>query len=340
LTNLQVDIDALKAKLKEKNVRFGRLNNPLKLSMWFLKSEKSFKLIQNKKTLNAYVKFVVDTWKPDSKKIKEIEKKKLAIKTLPKIIEIAADNIKSIKITPPKRKVSYQIVKPKVKELLESYRKKLKDPELLKAANPLLTVGIRNSYTKGLEIQKIAKYGSSIEGIWGKWIEEVIPLFNSQIIFVGSGDIDCILGNVCYDIKAGPRVFNKGQVEHSQKKRSSFKKAATGNLRKIISCHDYKIAVSYGHEEIAMTFMKNSGGLIIFGPKTWKELTGDELNLYRVFLWTIRYVVEESNSHGWTKTQLDDAVDDYLKINYGNGNNILKKLQANKEYKKIKKMLK
>jgi len=216
----------------------------------------------------------------------------------------------------------------------------LKDPELLKVANPLLTVGISNSYQKGLKIQHAAKYGSSVEAIWGKWIEKVIPLFNPEIIFVGVGGIDCILGNVCYDIKAGPQVFNKGQVEHNQKKRREFRNSTAGNLNDVICCNDYKIAVSYGREEIAINFMKNSEGLIIFGPDTWKELTGDELNFYKVFLWTIRFVIEEQKSHGWTRAQLEKAVGEYVRINYGDNNRILKKLKEDGEYIKIKKMLK
>ena len=58
------------------------------------------------------------------------------------------------------------------------------------------------------------------------------------------------------------------------------------------------------------------GGIVI-GPDTWKELTGDEWNAFKFFIWQIRYGVEELNKK-WSVADLQKAVKIFLKSFYGN----------------------
>ena len=78
------------------------------------------------------------------------------------------------------------------------------------------------------------------------------------------------------------------------------------------------------------------GGLVI-GPDTWKELTGDEWNAFKFFIWQIRYGVEELNKK-WSAADLQKAVKIFLNSFYGD-EELLAKAEKDPEFEILKKLI-
>jgi len=95
----------------------------------------------------------------------------------------------------------------------------------------------------------------------------------------------------------------------------------------------------YGRKEFAKPWMRDSDGMIIFGSDSWKKLTGDEWNSYKLFLWQIRYKFEKSKK-GWSRKDLKDAVEHFVDSYYGNDVKKLRQALKNSEFKKLEKALK
>jgi hypothetical protein len=161
-------------------------------------------------------------------------------------------------------------------------------------SNPYITVSIGSSLYEGQQFQINAKIASSIETKWGNWIESVIPLFNKNIVKVGAGGFDVILNDTAYDIKSGPNVMNKGQVFDALAKRDKIKQMSlSSEFEKIVKVKDFKVATAYGKKSSAELYMKSeNSGLILFGADSWKTLTGDEWNAYRLFIWQLQYLIQ------------------------------------------------
>ena len=147
--------------------------------------------------------------------------------------------------------------------------------------------------------------------------KRVIPIFNNNITPIGAGGLDYILGRTCYDIKSGPNVMNKDQIEEARRKRESIIRMSKYEyLSEFVYINNFKVATAYGKLSSAKMFMREETGLIMFGRETWKELTGDEWNSFRLFLWQLRFVIENRVGNKWDRDSLNDAVLDFLKSFY------------------------
>jgi hypothetical protein len=156
-----------------------------------------------------------------------------------------------------------------------------------------LLLAAKASFSDGKKFQMGAKLASSIETGWGNWIEEIIPLFNRSIYEVHSGNYDYVLKQIAYDVKSGPNSMNNAQVESAKRKRNVIRRLYTEKgFENIIYVRDFKIALCYGKKSIARMFMRDDTGLIGFAAESWRELTGDEWNACRLFLWQLRYSIE------------------------------------------------
>jgi hypothetical protein len=79
----------------------------------------------------------------------------------------------------------------------------------------------------------------------------------------------------------------------------------------ILKVNDFRVAISYGKESIAELFMRDGTGLIMFGADTWKVLTGDEFNAFRLFLWQLRYLITELDSK-WDRSTVHECLSETL----------------------------
>lgn len=304
--------------LKKNDFAIRSFMNPSKIALGLLKSPEGISVIVKSGLSDEYAKVVTDVWKPLPKG-EDVKKKEYVQKMLPDLFRLIGDNLESLSLKPKMqaRQVSYDVLKPHFDNLRESLieGKERMEASALESSNPYLTVSIEDSYQAGEHFQVSAKIASSVETIWGNWIEKVVPLFNDKMFRVGAGGFDSILGEVAYDIKSGPNVMNKGLVEEAKAKREAISRLAKiKEFQGLISVKDFQVAITYGKEENAGSFMKNSFGMITFGADAWKTLTGDEWNAYNLFLWQIRYEIESGKK--WTTDDLEKAVKQFINSFY------------------------
>lgn len=152
----------------------------------------------------------------------------------------------------------------------------------------------------------------------GKVDRKSNTMFNSNISIIGAAGYDCILNNTAYDIKSGPNVMNKDQVEIAKIKRETIQNLSREKrLQTLLNVNDFKVAIAYGKSSIADMFMLNNGDLIIFGVDCWKELTGDESNIFRLFLWQLKYQILEKKGK-WDKQIINECISQFIQTFYDN----------------------
>ena len=129
-----------------------------------------------------------------------------------------------------------------------------------------------------------------------------------------------------------------GIFEGVNKKIDLISKLQNKSFGKFIEVTSYKVGIIYGRWELRNSYMKKikEGGLVI-GPDTWKELTGDEWNAFKFFIWQIRYGVEELNKK-WSAADLQKAVKIFLNSFYGD-EELLAKAEKDPEFKILKKLI-
>jgi hypothetical protein len=304
--------------LKKNDFDLRTYTNPLKIAIGLLKSEAYVSEIIKKSLAEKYSKSVADVWMPLPKG-DDVKKKEKVIENLPKILKLIHDNLDSLKSsgTDPVINATYENLKPFFKDLHESIEdgRNRMQKDALNTSNPYLTVSIEVDLEEGKQFQTAAKIASSVETIWGNWIEVVVPQFNKNLFRVGAGGFDSILGDVAFDIKSGPKVMNKGLVEDAKAKRETISGLSKiDDFKDMVAVKDFRVAIVYGKEEDA-DMMKNSSGMIIFGAESWKTLTGDEWNAYKLFLWQIMYEIESGKK--WSKEDLQNAVKLFVCSFYG-----------------------
>jgi hypothetical protein len=324
--------------------RGQKFSNPLRIALSLLKSEDSLREIVNTGLSKKYAKIVVDIWNPIPKNEDEKTKKTEVQTALVHLFGKISKNLERLKSVSERRTltVNYKSLKPYFDELEAKFgdSKARMGERALETANPYLTVSIEKSYSDGKTFQTGAKVSSSVEGIWGSWIESAMNLFNGSLFRVSAGGFDYVLGDVAYDIKSGPNVMNKDQVEEAKQKRTIIADLAKSKeFGGYIGVKDFRVATAYGKESDAGIFMKDSGGLIIFGAETWKRLTGDEWNAYRLFLWQIKYKIQ-IDGNGWDKEQLKDATEHFMKSFYQNYEEKVREAFRMPEYKELEAILK
>ena len=150
--------------------------------------------------------------------------------------------------------------------------------------------------------------------------------------------MDVKVGSTVYDIKSGPNVLNLRDVDGINKKIRLIPELKNKSFGKFIEVTSYKVGIIYGRWELRNTYMKQikEGGIVI-GPDTWKELTGDEWNAFKFFIWQIRYGVEELNKK-WSYADLKKAVKIFLNSFYGD-EELLAKAKKDPEFQSVKKTI-
>jgi len=147
-------------------------------------------------------------------------------------------------------------------------------------------------------------------------IEEIIPLFNRSIYEVHAGNYDYVLKQIAYDVKSGPNSMNKAQVESAKRKRNVIRRLYTEKgFEDIIYVRDFKVALCYGKKSVARMFMKDDTGLITFAAESWRDLTGDEWNACRLFLWQLRYGIEVKNNP-YDRSTIQAAISHFIEAFY------------------------
>jgi hypothetical protein len=297
---LEFDLYTVNQILKKEQIplySFQTLKSPLLISIHLLKSWKYFHAVFKYRLLETYCNDVTDIWLPNPQQ-KDKEKKENVKAILPKILSLIYKERKKI-FKPAVRSfqlINYTNLKHKFIDLEKSFQNTMEkdQSQYTIKSNPFITVSIGRSLYEGQSFQISAKIASSIETKWGNWIESIIPLFNNNIVKVGAGGFDVILNDTAYDIKSGPNVMNKGQVYDALAKRDKIKQMSLSpEFAKIIKVTDFKVATAYGKVSSAELYMKSeNSGLILFGANSWKTLTGDEWNAYRLFMWQLQYLIQ------------------------------------------------
>jgi hypothetical protein len=318
----------------------GGISTCLEIGLTILKSNKAILEFEDV-WFDRFSETLVDIWLPnprDDEKQKKIQVKKhlpAALKMLKKnYSEIFSAKEDVIRLSPKYENAKAMFIKwdTSVNETKVDY-----EQDAIRLANPFLTISVEETVSKGIELQKHAKIASSLETKWGSWGEEALALFNKKLIVVHAGRIDYRLGSVLYDVKSGPNVLNLRDLDGARLKRGKIqalsKEKTYGHL---IGIDDFAIGIIYGREELATkSWMRNTGGLIIFGNKTWKTLTGNSWNAFKFFVWHLRYMNEKSKQKS-NPAELAHAVKMFVDSFYGDDESILNKALSDPEFKKIK----
>ena len=304
-------------KIKEDFVTTKGVRNCLQMGMIFLRDEKDIKKF-TPEMLEEFIESIADIWKPEGD-AKEEKSKKETVAKLKKILPPLQKNIKKYVIAETKvDKAKYKNAIPLFEEWQKYIDQKLYKNLDLKLANPFLTVSIANSLDDGISFQNSQKVTRRAVTEWGGKFEGAFAIFNPKVKAFNAGRMDVRLGSTVYDIKSGPNVLNLRDVDGINKKITLIPELKNKSFGEFIGVTSYKVGIIYGRWELRNTYMKKikEGGIVI-GPDTWKELTGDEWNAFKFFIWQIRYGVEKLNKK-YSVADLEKAVKIYLKSFYGN----------------------
>ena len=330
-----MDTEKVKKLLKDNKIESSAgLVNCIKIAIEFLKKPENVLELKKMNSLDEYCSDVIKLWAPAPTQ-KQMKCVKKVTKELPRSLEIISKNVKSLKIVsskPAKKYDEFEGLFSEWKTTCDTAQKESKNK--LQFANPFVTVSVKDNYDDGLKFQDNAKFGSSIEGSWGTWIEKVFRKFNPKIITIGAGRMDVAINSSCFDIKSGPRVYNAGQVDEAKAKRKRIENMAKNSkYGKFVKIKKFQITVVYGQETLADA-MKDQGDLILFGKDSWGELTGDEWNAFRFFMWQIKFS-KKSISSSWKKEQIMPAVNEFVNSFYDGDSDILKKIKKDPDYLEI-----
>ena len=281
-----------KEKIVKRNISKGTLNC-LEMGMAFLKNEKDIKKF-TPEMLADFIEAIVDIWKPEGGTKAEKDKKETIVE-LEKILPLLQENIKKyVKAETKVHKATYENAKPLFEEWQKYINEKLHENMDLKLANPFLTVSIANTLGEGISFQNSQKETRRAVTEWGGQFEGAFAIFNPKVSTFHAGRMDIKLVSTLYDIKSGPNVLNLRDVDGINKKIDLIPKLKGMSFGEYIQVTGYKVGIIYGRWGLRNSYMKKikDGGIII-GLNTWKELTGDDWNAFRFFMWQIRYGIEE-----------------------------------------------
>jgi hypothetical protein len=331
-----LDWAAVSYQMKKHGFPRKQFMNPLRISLALLHSEKKISELVSLGLSEEYANIVVDIWKPKPESKEGIEAKEAVRKGLPELFKLLATQVGSLvagKLVPTEP-ATYETLQSHFASLEETFASAVSrmEKEAIANSNPYLTISVKESYDRGIEFQIAAKLASSVETSWGCWIQKIIPMFNPSVVAVGAGGFDCVLHNTSYDIKSGPNVMNKDQVEEAKQKRATVRDLASlQQFKGLVAVNDFKVAISYGKKSIARMFMREPTGLIIFGAETWREITGDEWNAYQLFIWQLKHKIE-SHHDEWTKDGMTAAVEQFMNSFYDDPVGQLLRAQKSNEY--------
>lgn len=142
--------------------------------------------------------------------------------------------------------------------------------EAITTGNPFLFRSLFLSFDEAKEFAAGGKLNSSLETKYGNLFEKLMSAFG-HCRGIYNGGIDVVVGQEAFDIKSGPNVMNKSQVDAFSLKRRLIEKE--GLLPGLSS---YKIALGYGKPEQLNSFMATIESEILTGRQAWKKITGIE----------------------------------------------------------------
>ncbi|UMZ73112.1 PmeII family type II restriction endonuclease [Natranaerofaba carboxydovora] len=140
--------------------------------------------------------------------------------------------------------------------------------QAIKTGNPFLFRSLFLSYDEAKEFALGGKLNSSLETKYGNLFEKLIASFNACRV-IKEGGIDVAVKGEVFDIKSGPNVMNKSQVDAFSAKKYLIEKE---NL--LPEFNEYKVAIGYGKPEQLNSFMSTIEKEIFTGRKAWEKLTG------------------------------------------------------------------
>ncbi|RGL34868.1 hypothetical protein DXC69_12980 [Paenibacillus polymyxa] len=138
----------------------------------------------------------------------------------------------------------------------------------IQTGNPFLFRSLFLSFDDAREFAVGGKLNSSLETKYGNLFEKLMSAF-SFCRGVYDGGIDVSVGVQAFDIKSGPNVMNKSQVDAFSAKQQLIQ--VQGLLPGLTS---YKIALGYGKRSQLNSFMAAIDGEILTGRNSWTAITG------------------------------------------------------------------
>ncbi len=276
-------------------------------------------LLLDSASLVSFGSVLSDIWIPNAKKKSELNKKDWLASNFENIVSWFIEK---------KETISYETIENDINQnntnldqLISDLDGRFEEKKVSMAndwyetANPFITAFISNSWEEGKKFQINAKTSSSVETLWGSWIERVLEVLNPDLFYINAGGFDFIYEGVAYDVKSGPQVMNKDQVAEANLKQKAIQSASNNPiLTNIFGLTDFKVAIAYGNRQNAWPFMAQAVNIIIYGSETWQILTKNEYNAFIVFLKCI--TLKQEKFFSWCKNDLFLACNNFNNVFY------------------------
>jgi hypothetical protein len=152
--------------------------------------------------------------------------------------------------------------------------------EAIKTSHPFLIRPLFRSYPAAIVYAVGGKLASSLETIWGEIGEELFLAMGENLRPIRNGGIDVVYNRDAYDIKSGPAVMNKDQVDVSLLKQNLIQ-----NRKEVPGLDTFHVALVYGKASSIGRTMIDSvrDGNILPARAAWEKLTGDPLAPERIY---------------------------------------------------------
>ncbi|WP_179212416.1 PmeII family type II restriction endonuclease [Brevibacillus brevis] len=138
----------------------------------------------------------------------------------------------------------------------------------IETGNPFLFRSLFLSFDDAKEFAVGGKLNSSLETKYGNLFEKLMSAF-SHCRGVYDGGIDVSVGTEAFDIKSGPNVMNKSQVDAFSAKQKLIQDEGL-----LLGLTTYKIALGYGQRTQLNSFMAAIDSEILVGRDAWHKITG------------------------------------------------------------------
>jgi len=182
------------------------------------------------------------------------------------------------RVTPKHRRVLSELWA----EVEKVYFEKIptKTAEAMETVNPFLVRPLFRSRTAAKAFAVGGKIASSLETVWGNLLERLFVAMSDKARMVGNGGVDVVVESDAYDIKSGPAVMNKDQVNVMQIKADLIEKDST-----VPTLSSFRVALAYGREEQGFGTMAPylKSREILPAREAWHAITGDWLAPEKVY---------------------------------------------------------
>lgn len=181
-------------------------------------------------------------------------------------------------LTSPERRVAFVFISALETVLTDSAPRMV--TESIRSTHPFLVRPLFRSYPDALVFAMGGKLASSLETIWGSRGEDLFLALGPDLRPVRNGGIDVVKGRNAYDVKSGPAVMNKDQVDILHIKQDIIQQG-----KRVPGLDTFKVALVYGREDAAFGTMAPDirAGNILPARRAWEELTDDALAPERIY---------------------------------------------------------